>query len=296
MKLVARGAVVLACLAFAGAFDARTAHAEKKAKPAKASAPAKNGEVERLKQTLDSGAEPDKLGALNALAQMNGANAPAAAAVVNELLGRGASVTVLVSALAAAGKLAQPSSSAVVAPYTRHRTSDVRVAATRALAGTGGADAVAALRGILHGNDAPSRGFAASGLATLKAKDAVPDLFAVLAKDVPEAAEAIGELCAPADCTKFADEIGKLPFDLMESGLSPILLRPESEVPPELKLDLLERLRKLQTDEARKFLQTVRSSYPEKGNTWVKYGLDQAVDNKPVLPPGGAKGKAKAKP
>jgi HEAT repeat protein len=174
--------------------------------------------------------------------------------------------------------------------------SEVRAAATRALAGTGGPDAVVALRAILHGNDAPSRGFAASGLATLKAKDAVPDLFAVLAKDVPEAAEAIGELCAPADCTKFADFIGKLPFDLMQTGLSPILLRPESEVPPELKLDLLERLRKLQTDEARKFLQTVRSSYPDKGNTWVKYGLEQAVDNKPVLPPGGANGKAKGKP
>jgi hypothetical protein len=294
MKLIARCAVVIACLAFAGQFDARDAYAEKA--KSKSAAPAKNAEIESRKQTLDTGAEPDKLAALDALAQMSGPNAPAAAAAVNELLGRGASVTVLVRALGAAGKLALPSSSAAVAPYTRHRISEVRVAATRALAGTGGPDAVAALRAILHGNDAPSRGFAASGLATLEAKEAVPDLFAVLAKDVPESAEAIGELCAPADCTKFADNIGKLPFDLMQSGLSPILLRPETEVPPELKLDLLERLRKLQTDEARKFLQTVRASYPEKGNAWVKYGLDQAVDNKPVLPPGGAKATTKGKP
>jgi hypothetical protein len=294
MKLIARCAVVIACLTSVGPLEAQDAHAEKA--KGKSAAPARNAEVESRKQTLDSGAEPDQLAALDALAQMSGPNAPAAAGVVNELLARGASVTVLVRALGAAGKLAQPSSSAAVAPYTRHRISEVRVAATRALAGTGGSDAVSALRAILHGNDAPSRGFAASGLATLKAKDAVPDLFAVLAKDVPESAEAIGQLCAPADCSKFADNIGKLPFDLMQSGLAPILLRPETEVPPELKLDLLERLRKLQTDEARKFLQTVRASYPEKGNAWVKYGLDQAVDNKPVVPPSGAKGKAKGSP
>lgn len=292
----ARHAVVLACVALAGTFDASVAHAGKTKTAAKAAASAKNAEVERLQQTLDSGAEPDRLAALDALAAMSGANAAPAAAAVNDVLARGGNVTVLVRALGAAGKLAQPSSSAAVAPYTRHRTSEVRVAATRALAGTGGPDAVTALRAILHGNDAPSRGFAASGLATLKAKEAVPDLFAVLAKDVPEAAEAIGDLCAPAECTKFVDYIGKLPFDLMETGLSPILLRPESEVPPELKLDLLERLRKLQTDEAHKFLETVRSSYPDKGNAWVKYGLDQAVDNKPVVPPAGTKGKAKAKP
>jgi HEAT repeat protein len=289
MKLWARCATVTACLALAGPFGRAQAHAEK----AKASAPAKNAELDRLKQTLESGNEADRLSALDALGSMTGSSVAPAAGAVNEFLARGANVSVLVRALEVAGKLAQPSSSAAVAPYARHRTPEIRAAATHALGATGGPDAVAALRAILHGDDAPSRGLAASGLATLKAKDAVPDLFAVLAKDVPEAAAAIGELCGPADCTKFADFIGKLPFDLMQSGLSPILLRPESEVPPELKLDLLEQLRKLQTDEARKFLRTVRSSYPSKGNAWVKYALDQAVENKPVLPPGGAKGKSK---
>ena len=285
-------ATVTVCLALFGLVVCGPAHAEKP----KAGASAGRPDVDRLKRTLESGAEADQLAALDELGNMSGPSAALAAVPVNELLGRGASAGVLTRALEVAGKLGQASSSAAVAPYARHRTPEVRVTATRALARTGGPDAVAALRSILHGEDRGSRGFAASGLGTLKAKEAVPDLFAVLAKDVPEAAGAIGELCAPADCGKFSDLLGKFPFDLMQTGLSPILLRPESEVPAEFKLALLERLRKLQTDEARKFLAAVRASYPEKGNAWVKYGLDQAVDNKPVVPPPADKGKGKAKP
>lgn len=284
-----RRAAVIVCLVLSGLFGTGEAHAER----AKAPVSASRAEIDRLARALDSGSEAEKLATLDELGRQTGANAAPAAVVVSDLLKHGASAAVLTRALEVLGKLAQPSSSAAVAPYARHRMTEVRLAAARALAGTGGPDAITALRALLHGDDRAARGLAASGLATLKAKDAVPDLFAVLAKDVPEAAEAIGQLCAPADCTKFSDYLGKLPFDLVESGLSPILLRPETEVPAELKLEVLERLRKLQTDEARKFVQTVRASYPERGNAWVKYGLDQAVENKPVVPPQGAKGKAK---
>lgn len=286
---MARRALVTLCIALSGAVLAGPAHAQK----AKAAAPVNKAELARLKQVLESGGEAEKLAALDELGKQSGASAAPAAGVVNELLARGASTTVLARALAVAGKLAQPTSTPAVVPYARHRVSELRVAATRALATTGGADAVTALRAGLHGDDRASRGFAASGLATLKAKDAVPDLFAVLAKDVPEAAGAIGELCAPADCAKFADQLGRLPFDLMQTGLAPILLRPETQVSEQFKLDLLERLRKLQTEEAHKFLETIRASYPDNGNAWVKYGLDQAVGNKPVVPPPAAKGKAK---
>lgn len=284
-----RRAAVTVCLALSGLFGTSAVHAEKTKVPASVN----RGEVDRLSRVLDTGSEDEKLAALDELGKLTGASAAPAASAVGELLRRGASVPVLVRALDVMGKLAQPSSSALVAPYARHRISDVRLAATRALSTTGGPDATAALRALLHGDDGASRGLAASGLATLKAKDAVSDLFAVLARDVPEAAEAIGQLCAPPECAKFSDFLGRLPFDLVQSGLSPILLRPETEVPPELKLEILERLRKLQTDEARKFLQTVRASYPDKGNVQVKYGLDQAVENKPVLPSPTAKGKAK---
>jgi len=282
-------AVVTVCIALAGLSTQAPALAEKP----KAQARPNKAEVDRLKAPLASGSEAEKLAALDELGKQTGVNAPAAAGAVNELLARGASVAVLTRALEVSGKLAQPSSTPVVAPYARHRSSEVRVAATRALATTGGPEAVKVLRDALHGGDRAVRGFAASGLATLAAKDAVPDLFAVLAKDVPEAAGAIGELCTGAECGKFAELLGRLPFDLMRTGLGPLLLRPESEVPPEFKLELLERLRKLQTDEARKFLETIQAAYPEKGHAWVKYGLEQAVGNKPVVVPASAKGKAK---
>jgi len=273
------------CIALGSTLFDRSAVAEKN----KAAASANKGELDRLKQVLESGNEPEKLAALDELGKQTGANAAPAALRVNEVLARGGSVALVTRALDAAGKLAQPSSTAAIVPYGRHRSSDIRVAATKALARTGGPDAIAALRAALHGDDRAARGVAASGLATLKAKASIGDLFSVLAKDVPEAAGSIGELCEGAECAKFVDLLGRLPFDLMQSGLAPLLLRPESEVPAEFKLEVLERLRKLQTEEATKFLETIRSSYPENGNAWVKYGLEQAVGNKPVqLPPKGA--------
>ena len=292
MTLMPCRATMTVCFALLGFLGTGVARAEKPKPPAAVS----KTDLERLKQALDTGNEAEKLAALDELGRLTGPSAAPAAQRVNELLQRGASLVVLTRALEVAGKLGQPSSSAVVVPYTRHRTPELRSAATRALATTGGPDAIAALRASLHGGDRASRGLAASGLAMLKAKDAVPDLFAVLAKDVPEAAGAIGELCGAADCGKFAGFLGKMPFDLMQTGLSPILLRSESEVPQEFKLELLEHLRKLQTDEARAFLETIRASYPEKGNAWVKYALEQAVNNKPVLPPPVGKGKPKEKP
>jgi len=289
---MARRVTVTLCFALVGLLGTGAASAEKPKAPAGVS----KADLERLRQALDTGNEAEKLAALDELGRLTGPSAGPAAQRVNELLQRGASLAVLTRALDVAGKLGQTSSSAAVVPYTRHRTAELRSAATRALATTGGPDAVTALRALLHGGDRASRGLAASGLAMLRAKDAVPDLFAVLAKDVPEAAGAIGELCTGADCRRFADFLGKMPFDLMQTGLSPILLRPETEVSQEFKLELLEHLRKLQTDEARAFLETIRASYPEKGNAWVKYALEQAVNNKPVLPPPDAKGKPKGKP
>jgi hypothetical protein len=261
---------------------------------------------ERWKLVLESGSEADKLSVLGEIGQATGTTVPVAVAAVNELLVRGASVAVLENALEVSGRLAQRSSSASVAPYVRHRAPAVRRAATRALGKTGGPEAVAALKAALRGNDPALRGPAASSLAGLGAKDAVPDLFAILVhplgacgctqgdkacearcaaeeRPIPEVATAIGRLCAPAECEKFSAELGKLPFDQMQAGLEPILLRPEAEVSEQQKLALLERLRKLQTKEASAFLQGVRSRYPANGSARIKLALEDAVNNRPVI-------------
>ena len=258
------------------------AHAQKPAAPPSA---ASRPDLGRLRKALETGGEGEKLAALRELSAAAGPSAGPAAALVSELLVRGASVPVVTLGLEVQGKLAQPAASASMAAYVRHRTPEVRRAAARALASTGGPEAVAALRAALRGSDAALRRDAASGLRTLKAKDAVPDLFSVLGKDVPEAASAIGTLCGAPDCQRLADLLGKLPFDLMQSGLEPILLRPEAEVPEDLKLELLERLRRLQTGEASTFLKTVRARYPKEGSARVRAGLEAAVSGRPVKKP-----------
>ncbi|HEX6275241.1 MAG TPA: HEAT repeat domain-containing protein [Polyangiaceae bacterium] len=251
-------------------------------KAAKPPAASPKLDLARLKRALETGNESEKLAALGELAQAPKPSAAAAAALVDEVLVRGASAAVLEKALEVAGKLAEPASSAAVVPYVRHRNPALRHAAASTLAATGGPVAVAALRGILRGSDPGLRRKAASALATLRAAESVPDLFAVLGKDVPEAAAAIGVLCKPNECQKLVDLLGKLPFDVMQSGLEPMILRPESEIPEVFKLDLLERLRKLQTREVSVFLRTVLARFPKDGNVRVRAGIEAAASGKPV--------------
>ncbi len=251
-------------------------------KPAPAPAAGAKLDIARLKRALETGDEPAKIAALAELAEAPKPAAAQASNLVAELLARGASVAVLEKALEAAGKLARPSASPAIVPYVRHRNAVVRRGAARALASTGGPAAVTALRSVLRGSDPALRRLAASALAGLDATEAVEDLFAVLGKEVPEAASAIGELCKPNECQRLVDMLGKLPFDVMQSGLEPLLLRPESEIPEAFKLELLERLRKLQTKEVSTFLLTALTRYPKDGNVRVRAGIEAAASNKPV--------------
>lgn len=239
-------------------------------------------DLKRLEKDLEQGDAATQERALGELATARGKDTKKAAEIAAALLTRGASVRLAELALAALEQLAEPSTTRAIVPYSRHRNADLRQRATRALSRTGGPEAVAALRAALRGPDPSLRGVAASGLATLGAAEAVPDLFLVLTKDVPDAAGAIGKLCTAPDCRKFVDLLGKLPFEPMQAGLEPILLRKESEVPEELKLDLLERLRKLQTKAVRTFLAVVNARYPASGSARVRAALDAVASGKPI--------------
>lgn len=285
------------------------------APPKPAAVPAKDAEkpvkvkldLPALKKTLETGSEQAVLGAL---AEISAAKAQGVltAPLVNELLARGSSATALVRALEVAGELAQKSSSPAVVSYLRHRSAVLRRAAAQALGSTGGPDAITGLRAALHDRDPSVRRVAAGSLAALRAREAVPDLFVVMFKppapcdcaqgdkaclsrcdqsggSMPEAAAAIGSLCAPDECKKLVDLVGKLPFDLVTRGLEPLLTRPETEVSESYKLDVIERLRRLQTPEAKRFLETVRAHYPEKGSAHVLHGLKEAIEGRPVPKP-----------
>jgi hypothetical protein len=261
-------AVIGLCLAgSASALAGPSAHADKP--PVHASL-----NLESTKKALESGDEARTLAALDEI-ELSGDHK--AAPLVEGLLSRGASSKILLRAVGVAGALGQESSSKALAPYVKHRIPEVRLAAAQSLTRTKGAAAVQALRSALRGSDAALRGTAAGGLGALGAKDAVPDLFVVLPKDVPEAAGAIGTLCTGDDCQKFVALLGKLPFDVMQSGFLPLLLRIGPGVPDAVKFKLIEELRRLATAKANDLLSTALASYPANGDPKIKTALDAAL-------------------
>ncbi len=230
--------------------------------------------LDNLKKALESG---DEARAGAALDEIERAGDRSAAPLVEGMLNRGASPKLLLRAIAVAGVLGRESSSIDLAPYVRHRSADVRRAAASSLVRTKGPMAVQALREALRSNDPTLRSTAAQGLGALGAKDAVPELLAVLPKEVPEAAGAIGTLCSAGDCKKFLGLLGKLPFDVMQSGFLPILSRTGNDVPDHLKLDLIEQLRRMATPKSAEVMTTALASYPSDGSPKVKAALDAAL-------------------
>ena len=247
--------------------------APKPEKPA-AAAPKPKLDLPAVQKALESGDEAKTLAALDTIMKSGD---PAGATLIELLLQRGASVTVLSRAIETLGIMAQPSSGAALAPYANHRTPELRRAALRALIATKSPLAGDVLRRALHGNDASQRAIAARGLGQLNVRAAVPELFSVLPKDVAEAAQSLGELCVGAECEKFMGLLGRLRFEVMESGIVPILLRPQADVPDELKLKLIERLRRMATQPANQLIQTALAKFPPDGSPKVKQGLERAL-------------------
>jgi len=231
------------------------------------------------KKALESG---DEARALAALDEIELAADRKAAPLVEALLVRGANSKLLLRAIGVAGALGASSSSTALAPYVRHRAAEVRHAAAQSLARTKGSVAISALRDALRGSDPALRGTAAEGLGALGAKEAVPDLFVVLPKEVPEAAGAIGALCSADQCQRFVGLLGKLPFDVMESGFLPLLLRTDADVPDSAKLRLIEQLRRMATQKSSALLATALAAYPANGTQKIRTAIDAALHGHPV--------------
>jgi HEAT repeat protein len=276
--LIIGAALALATTAsFPAAASAAPAPPAPPAKPGKAapqSPPKSKLDLAALQKALESGDEAKTIEALDTI-QKGGD--PAGAPLVEALLLRGASAAVLGRAIETLGILAQPSSGQYLAPYARHRMPVLRRAALRALIATKAPNAGDVLRRALHGNDASQRAIAARGLGQLGVRAAVPELFSVLPKGVSEAAESLGVLCVAEECAKLMGLLGKLSFEVMESGMVPLLLRPQADVSDELKLRLIERLRRMATQPALQLLRTALAKLPSDGSPNVKAALERAL-------------------
>lgn len=261
-----------------GALVTQAAEAQGKGKPAAAAADPAPTLSPTAAQDLRSGDATKIHAALDDVRMVGKSRATAALApVVADVLSKGLPLALTEAALDTLGELEVESTSPVVASYLQHRNVKVRQAAVKALLHTKGPVAVRALRHALSDQDAMVRGVAATGLGSLKAKDAVPDLFLALDHRVNEAASAIGMLCNAAECDQLSGKLGRLPFDVMSGGLEQVLFRPTAEVSDDTKIKMIGKLRELGTPEANKFLRDVAKRFPKEASARVKQSLDQAL-------------------
>jgi len=245
------------------------------AKPAANAAPRKAlppGTAEKLKS-----GDPERITAALEDARAAGKGATALASEISGLLDRGLSGSLAESALQALGEIELQTSTPSIASYLQHRDPKVRTAAAKALSRTKGPAAIAALRHALSDSEPTVRSAAASGLGILRAREAVGDLALALDHRIVEAAAPIGQLCNVDECNDFLGRLGRLPFDLMESGLDPILFRPAAEVSEDTKANVIGRVRELKTNEAHKFLESVQKRWPAGNSPRLKTLIDQAV-------------------
>jgi len=197
--------------------------------------------------------------------------------VIIDLLQNGLPFSLVESAIDALGDIESEQASATLSFYARHRSVVIRRSAVKALVRTKGTLAVKVLRTALSDEDGMVRGVAAIGLGTLHAKDALGDLFLALDHRVNEAAVSIGELCGSNECDSLEGRLGRVPFDVITSGLDPLLFRPPVEVSDDAKVKLIGRLRELGTAEANKFLRDTEARWPKSGSERVKRALQQGI-------------------
>ncbi|WP_394840470.1 HEAT repeat domain-containing protein [Pendulispora rubella] len=230
------------------------------------------GTAEKLKS-----GEPERIAAALEDARLAGKGATSLAGEIAGLLDRGLNGALAESALNALAEIESPASTPSVAAYLQHRDAKVRTAAAKALARTKGPAAVAALRHALADSEAPVRSAAATSLGVLRAREAVGDLALALDHRVVEAAAPIGQLCNADECADFLARLGRLPLDLVESGLEPMLFRPVAEVNEDTKANVIGRVRELKTNEAHKFLLGIQKRWPATGSPRLKTLIEQAV-------------------
>jgi HEAT repeat protein len=275
MRAIAAGAALASVMLFGPAASAETGNAHAAAERAAAAGafvPLPADTVKRLKSS-------DAAQVKSALddVRVSGKAGAAAVPTIVERLRAGLTPALTLAAIETLGDTESETATDILAWYSHHRNVEIRRNAIQSLARTKGTQAVTALRNALSDPDPAVRGLSATALGDMRAKDAVPALFAALEHNVPEAAAAIGELCYDTDCERLAAKIGHMPFDVVTSGLDEVLLRPPVDVKDDIKMKIVGRVREMGTAEANRFLKGVQTRWPTRASARVKQAIDQAV-------------------
>ena len=132
----------------------------------------------------------------------------AAVPAIADLLKQGLPPALTQAAIETLGDTENEAASEALGWYARHRNPGSGAPPSQALGEDARARGDRALRAALSDPDPGVRGLSATGLGSMKAKDAVADLFVALDHKVDEAAASIGQLCAGAECDQLAASSG----------------------------------------------------------------------------------------
>lgn len=180
-----------------------------------------------------------------------------------ELLRSGRADEVTDRALAALRGLAQPSSIDVLVEFTHHRRARARRLAYQALAAIEDRRVPSLLEQGLRDSDRNVRAAVARDLGEIGARQSVDTLFVAFDRGVVEAAIAIGKLGNRQSLGRFNEHLGRMPLSVMLSGYGEYLRR--SDIPDDVKIDVVNRLGEVSGPMVRSFLQRYLDTFPTRG-------------------------------
>jgi hypothetical protein len=217
-------------------------------------------DIDEIAAQLDSANEDDVRGAIDLLSVIDH---PSVVPHLARVLRSGRSDEVTNRALTALRGLAHPSAIDVLVEFTHHRRAGARRLAYQALAAIQDRRVPALLEQGLRDSDRNVRATCARSLGEIGANQSVGTLFLAFDRGVVEAAISIGKLGSRQQLTQFNEHLGNMPLSVMLSGYTEFVRR--SDLPDEVKIDIIGRLGEVSGPMVRVFLQRYLDTLPTRG-------------------------------
>lgn len=167
-------------------------------------------------------------------------------------------------------------SSSVLFDLMKHRSVDVRVRSIEASVKLSLPGSDRALIKALDDGDAEVRIAAVRGLAQIKSRRALPSLFLAFERQVPHAAEALGQVAGQPELQRILGYLDELSFRQVAPILRGLLDR--DEVPDRLKVQIISRLEQVNTAEVSFFLRGFLDDYESAEDDTVRQAALDTLD------------------
>jgi hypothetical protein len=225
---------------------------------------------------------PDPAKVRQAIEALGAQKSPRATQPIAERIRAGLPPQLLGLAIDTLAAMPRGPGSAVLIELTTHRSSKVRASSIRAAAAIGVPGASRALIAALDDGDGEVRAAAIAGLVKLRAREGMPALCLAFEREVPQAAEAVGQLASQADTPRILGYVRDLPFSRVSPILTTILGR--RDVPAPLKVRLVAALEGVSSPEVEMVLQGVVQAAPSPTDP-VRRAAQQVLDARAAPPP-----------